>query len=630
MAKDEARTAEEGAQVAGSRRLGPGIVIAWCLALALFYTLLSGYTYAVGDSVEEVPLVRRSLDPGYCPRDFYVNVSQQFSPATYYAAGVTALARLMPLPVVMLGLTVLFNWAALLVTWFAVRDLIDASDLTALVACAIMTSVASVHPGGSAELMFPQAVPPAAAMPLVLLAMWMALRRRYVIAAALSVPAMLLHPTLGLVCAAVGMGAALLVDLVDLPRDGMKTGGDVIRGGVAVIAVMAAGWLLWMRHWDATLSAEEFINIMADFRTPHHRLPSTFDPLRMLDSGAFIAATVISLVWLAGRAPGRAQIARTIGAAIALTMAVLGGGYLFVEVWPMRSFAALAAFRFLVIPKWFGFMVFAGLIAHIWRRDRPDGSAGGWIIFASNGTLHGTSVLLGHVVEAARARLWRRPTAAQASLLSGIGFLLAAGLWAWRGDLREIALLCLAGSVALLLLATGSALARAAVLGGAVLALLAVIQVNARHSLPFIGGALGELAPEWTAEQSLAELQPVSEFARSQTPEDALFVGPPDFAGFRVTARRSLLADFKCVPFSDEGMAEWYERMQSCYGPIEGGGFDELERMEDRWRAVSDAHLNEIARRWNADYAVLYAGTQTALERVYEGPMFVVVRLPAP
>ncbi len=607
---------------------GLPLVLLYCLALALIYVLLADYTYGVGDHIEELPLIHRALDADYCPNDFYINTSQQFSPATYYVAAVSALARLLPLPVVMFGLAIAFNWASLLVMYLAARDLMDGSDIAAMVACTIMTAVRSIHPGGSAELIFGEAIPPAAAGPFVLITLWMALRGRYVSATAAAIPAMLIHPTLGLVAASVGIGGSMLATLAGLRgRQERNALNKLLSGAAALIVLLGLGWFFWMRHWETTLSTAEFVEVMGRFRTPHHRLPSTFGPLRMLDTVAFFAATVIALVWMARRSPSSSTVARRMGGMLILTVGLLAGGYLFVEVWPIRSFVALAAFRFLVIPKWLGFILFAGLITRAWQSPDQNRSLGGWIIFASNGALHGMSVLLGEMLTRAREGAASRLRPVHLGMLSAIGMVAAAGLWTWKGDLKEIALLWLVGSVSLLTALSPRGIARAVALVVAVLGLTGAMQFNQFSRLPFIGDDLRELAPEITLRESATELMPVSEFARTETAADALFVAPPDFALFRVTARRSLVADFKCVPFDDEGMSEWYARMSTCYGPIEGGGMIEQSRMIERWAHVSDARLRKIADLWHADYAVLYAETSTELERVYEGQRFTVVDL---
>ncbi|MBD3291737.1 MAG: hypothetical protein GF393_02340 [Armatimonadia bacterium] len=610
------------------RRLNVPMVVLYCLAVSLVFGLLCGYTYGFGDHVEELPLVKRAIDPSYCPRDFFINRSQQFNPASYFVGPLAALARFLPLPGIMFVLMILINWASLVVTYLAARDLFDASDLTCMIACAIMAAVRGVRPGGSAELVFREAIPPAAAGPFLLVVLWMSLRQRYFAAAVAAIPAIVIHPTLGLVTPCVGIGGSMLATVWELREtERGQVARDLARGAVALALLVGFGWVMWMRQWESVLSTAEFYDITARFRTPHHRVPSTFPPLLMLDTVAFIVATVVGLRWTARRDHDLSAVVRRMGTMTFLTIGLLVCGYLFVEVWPIRSVIALAAFRFLFVPKWIALFVFAALITHQWRARDTGSDMGATVLLASNGTLYGMSTLLGEAIIVAHRQCRRWLDGRHIRMLSSIGALIAAGMWIWQGHPREIALLILVSSMSLCLLAVTRNLTRALIAVAVPLLLAGLVLLNARSPLPIVGDELQKATPEFTLSQSAAKLLGVSQFVRGRTANDAIFVAPPDFATFRLTAERALVVDFKCVPFGDRALLEWYERLESCYGPLEGGGFPARRRMQRLWAQVSDTRLLRIARMWDADYAILYATTPTSLDRVYEDRFYTVVDL---
>ena len=123
----------------------------------------------------------------------------------------------------------------------------------------------------------------------------------------------------------------------------------------------------------------------------------------------------------------------------------------------------------------------------------------------------------------------------------------------------------------------------------------------------------------------------VASFAARETPEDAVFLAPPDFGHFRLLAGRALVVDFRSFPFHGPSMEEWRERLDAVYGPTRRRGYGALAAFDRRWRGVTDERLRALSSRYGAGYAVLHRGTATALPVLYEDDAFTLVSLrPAP
>jgi len=73
----------------------------------------------------------------------------------------------------------------------------------------------------------------------------------------------------------------------------------------------------------------------------------------------------------------------------------------------------------------------------------------------------------------------------------------------------------------------------------------------------------------------------IANFVAANTPENAVFLTPPDFGSFRLIANRAIVADWKSMPFQDIGMDGWWERMQDCYGVI-----PETDRKKNQYKDV--------------------------------------------
>jgi hypothetical protein len=604
-------------------------IIAWSLALACIYTLLSGYAFGASDPVEQLPLIERALDPSFCPTDFYVNASQEFSPRTYYVMPLAALGRVIPLHLLIFGLTILGNAAIVFVTFFAARDLIGGGDLVPMIACTIMVAVSGVAPGGAAQLVYREVVPGTLAMPLLLLALWAALRGRFAASAACALAGSVFHPLLGIMTGAVAIfGAAVAVAwrLLRPTEERPQLRRSLIAAALSLAGFLLLSYLLWFRGYSQELDAREFIDILVRFRAPHHYLPSAFAPLRMIDLFAFFIAMAISLRWFRRRQEASGAVAGGVVGIVASVMLLLLGGWFFVEVVPIRAFAAAQAFRFVFIIKWLGLLLFAGTIAHAWRTEERSAGAG-WIIFASHGGLHGSSVLVGHAVELLRRRLSGRLPVEALALLTAVGLSVATGLWLWQPEPWEAALLAVFATLALLVLAARREWLRIAMPIASVILLVALLQVNATMHLPFVGAALRQATPKLTMERTHPEMVGVTRFAREATEPDALFIGPPASAHFRLMARRSLVIDLKCIPFSDAGLLEWYRRIHDSYGPLSATGFYAWDEAEERWQQVSDVRLRALAGAYGANYAVLHATTPTELPEVYSDAHWRVVSL---
>jgi Domain of unknown function (DUF6798) len=107
-----------------------------------------------------------------------------------------------------------------------------------------------------------------------------------------------------------------------------------------------------------------------------------------------------------------------------------------------------------------------------------------------------------------------------------------------------------------------------------------------------------------------ARYRDVCEFAREQTPIDAVFVVPPNEEEFRVTARRAIVVNFKGVPQLSGELREWRDRLCRVLDLPDLNGlprrrFDRtMEAIARRYDEVPADHLIDVARYYGARYVV--------------------------
>jgi hypothetical protein len=121
----------------------------------------------------------------------------------------------------------------------------------------------------------------------------------------------------------------------------------------------------------------------------------------------------------------------------------------------------------------------------------------------------------------------------------------------------------------------------------------------------------------------------IASFARGHIREDAVFLTPPLFGQFRITARRAIVVDFRWFPFHDLAMVEWRRRLSDCYGEAERAGFKAAFEMDRSYRAITDKKLIYIAKKYGSLYAVLYKETPTPFPILFENDTYKIVKIEA-
>ena len=171
-------------------------------------------------------------------------------------------------------------------------------------------------------------------------------------------------------------------------------------------------------------------------------------------------------------------------------------------------------------------------------------------------------------------------------------------------------------------------LTRPTVLGAAALAIVVLIgrELTASQrrwaALAAAAGAVFWLGPDAYARKrpkwETGSWREVQDWVRLHTPKDAIFVTPPQEAGFRVFSERTVVGEWKdgTQQYFDERFAtEWAARMEAL-GPAE-------------YVKLSDDRLTQIARRFGASFVVVPARRRhPGLEEEYQNSHYAVYRVP--
>ncbi|MGD9781264.1 MAG: DUF6798 domain-containing protein [Kiritimatiellia bacterium] len=595
----------------------------------LFGVITTIFTYSgfgVGDAVEQLLLVFRSLDHAFIPGDVYTNANMDSIVRLHYTHLVTALAGSEHnVPRVFQLLTLYANVAISVVTFFFARDLFKSCNQAGIYASALTMSVTTFGLGWLTTIYQTAAIPAAVAIPLVLGAIWGAYRGHLMASMVLCGVAGLIHPLIGLeigglILAMATVGHVLAKGIP--PRTFWKkfAPGLLIYACFAVILVLPQ---LSQTEMDAAL----FIHILAFFRAPHHYLPSSFGLSRYVYAAAFLGSSLVLF--------HRVRHARTCSSSLFIALLVVFivlfciGGYLFVEIIPSRIWVIAQPFRLLYFVKWIGLILVAGAVADA----NPLSSTRALYLV---GALNPLSLAGGVFSQAFREWLERKRSG-WSSLFDPSLVLLLMIIIFWQVSsgrasampMVSVVLLCV---FTLLILAFGAFSRKALCSTLAAGIALAVIAA-------FFHGHLQRLAHtpplRHTAENWSSNYRPeqgpdgdaVASFARQSTPDNSVFLTPPLWCQFRLLARRAIVVDFKTMPWPDAAMQDWYGRVTNCYGMPAGCGFDLVPEFDRHYRALNDDQLHALRDRYRFSHAVLYSSTPTRLKVLFQNETFKVVDL---
>lgn len=533
-------------------------LVGFAVLVGLLTAATNGYGYGLSVSALHLPEILRTLDAGYLANDFWLNAQDGFGPRFYYRLTFAAVALAVPLWLAYAAAFVLAAVATSVATALAARDLAG----SALAACVAVPLVMWAAPfefakwpaifnaSGATAGPSPQVL----AEPLCFFALWRGIRGRPIEAAAFSVPAILLHPTVGLGAAAVALAAAL-VRLWGRPSGGPRRRGALaFAAGAGVVAVIAVGcWIVpgVLSGAISTLDASEVVRLVAYVRHPHHLVPSTWPVADFLRPAVFWGAGALALFgWRrqtprGGPAAEDASVVSAIAAALVAVGCGLACGWFFVEVVPSRWAATAYLFRLQTLATWLCWIVLAAMVAAALRQ--------GW----------------------QPVRAWLNQAPRLIAWLEG-------PLSRWAG------LACLA--LLLFGVAAGIALRGMHWLPDSSLPVRAAVRMARILNAP---------QPVFTLREASLRMgatgYDLATAARRETPPDAVFLVPRNWRFWRLQAERAVVVN-RAFAFRDDQMQAWHDRYLAVFDLERGVGYP--VRATERW-------LRELARTVPFDYAVV-------------------------
>lgn len=588
-------------------------ILLFALLIAMVPILIGNYSYGIRDQIEHLPLVFRTMESSYLANDFYVNANSRFSPRTYFVRFIAALARLFPLPILYLLLLCFARTLTVLVTYSVSMELFKGSNLAGMLAAALVMAVDSTGFGVVWHLNSDYLLPPFLALPFGLASLWMGIKNRPFVCAGLSMASALIHPLVGLEPGAVGLMTAL-ISALSRPQRRLK---NIVMVVIAFIAMGIFTLYIWIIPYyknNVSIGINEFVGITAYFRGSDSSIISAYPIEDYISLICFLAAFAISWRWW------RASLQKSEAAsypyriliAVGIVLCLCVMGYIFVEVFPTRLWVVAMAPRLLFAVKWLGFIVIGGTAARMLTEGKTfDQSYPAWLLLAGSGWIQPVIMFFSHLIEISRRYIKSLIPSTVFHLWLGMTFLVGVVGLIKYGSVKESFIMALVIAISLWFLLIPKRWYRAFIPFLGLLVLAALVRSPIERANDAIEPAIKD----------------ISNYVRRSTSADAVFLTPPDFGIFRLTAKRAIVVDFKCVPFQDIFIKEWRERLWECYGDVKKSDTAAAREMDRLYVSITDEKISYIAKKYKASHAVLYKETPSDFPVLFQNDTYKIIEI---
>ncbi|GMV94609.1 MAG: hypothetical protein AMXMBFR82_43870 [Candidatus Hydrogenedentota bacterium] len=604
-------------------------VAVFSFVLATLQLLIFRYQFGTDVQVETLCQIYRKLNPDFLTKDFFVNASDDFGARTYYATIVAAMCRVIPIPYVFWFLSWISHALVVGATFTFARNLFRGSDTAGYVSGGMVLAVTGFSIAGYAVLQARTLVPAIVALPWALLAMTQALQGRAVASFAFTTIAAIIHPV-GLEVGFIALATVGVSSLWELRQDATGERRQAVRNLISAslcgLVLGALTYLFWIRPYEAILSPERFRDIYAQFRVPHHLVPTTFGLKSWALLGMFLVAVTSMGISCYLRNEFERLIAIRGAIAVVIVLLICIAGYVGVEIVPIRAIIAANVFRLLNLVKWIGLVVLGGTIVGLLKSSSAARSPWyGLTLWAANGPWQPAIILGVWLIRWGHERLApHRLRWAGMVVLSIVLFILSR-----VGHREEGGAVILYGLVATWFLVVPRPLVRRTLPLAACIAVVATLAMARHHPETRIAQMLARYQPILSMEDNQDEVFALGKSIRERTDKDAVLLVPPDGPRFRLTANRAVVVDLKAFPFNDSAMQEWYDRVTFCYGPFSRPFKLSDNEVLNNYLAITDDKIADVGRAYGATHAVLYRATETRYPVLIETPRYQVVAIEA-
>ena len=368
------------------------------------------------------------------------------------------------------------------------------------------------------------------------------------------------------------------------------------------------------------LSNEQFVKIHAYLRHPHHHVPSSWERLEWINYIAYIGGVFLVYYYAAKDSELYKKIKPFLWISTALMALILIANYLFVEVVPIAFVAKLQPARCVFVYRFFLAAVLALGVYHLVLKKEYFAAA--LVVFMTVlpqidiKTYSGILLLLSAAYMIAARYFSRKNIVSVKVILHMAAIMLviltitlfAANIALMIKILYSLAFMILVAVVYMadiLQTKKGEALfiKAAAALLAVVIVLIPWIDIRGNFE------SVGIKNPEsvFTLSDIDGSAKVLAQRFNENTDRRALFLGDPNditTAYFRIFSLRSSVVAFKNMPFTDNGMREWVDRLMMLGAVyVDDNGY--YARNTTSFDELTPAEIMAVASEYGAEYILV-------------------------
>jgi hypothetical protein len=574
----------------------------WYFNLSLYTFVIigslmaTGYIFPIGGNFPEVPPIKFMLNPELYKNDYYVQEMVKFNPRYYYYYIIYLLANLGTSIPLAHFIYQFLAFGSFILACYAIINIYTNSKLPAA-AMTFLCIAASFTDVGNTLIFSTKSLPSTFAMAFAIWGIYFSLRQKWLRGYFFFGLACLLQFLVGLLP---GLMMVPVLFIESVRQRKFKT----LIWAIALLAAMASivyvPMLLTGTTSTHTIDNADFVYIHAKVRNPHHILPSNWDVGNWFNFICFIMGGLLCIK-KSDLLPKEDKI--NFYVIVGTSIFALFLNYIFVEIYPLALIAKLQLARTVPFAQLIIFIAVALTVDRLYRDKQIAGS----LLLLAVLTLPFRGILfLGLSVWLTKnyafpkrdnILLW---ILAVATVIFSLIYPVTDS-WEIIGD-RIISI-----PVFFSILAFPFILEKTSLVTSIKQTIIHTLALITTATLVFgVAGILPK--PILNVFQTRININAFPRddlsklavrFSQSSSP-DSLVLIPPSVTSFQFFSERAIVVNFKNFPFTEKGIKEWQNRMETVLGvPLNPqmiwGGNDFFIRR-------SSADLVKVARNYHADY----------------------------
>lgn len=541
-------------------------IIVYFFVLTALYTSI-GYHFGTDDHIEHFVSIFRIISPNYLINDYFVNVNSGFGPRFYYSHLIAFLSHIAPVTVIFFILTFFSNFVIILVTYYFCKNFFRKIGFSCLLIPGFMMFFVGFNIGSSGNIWDTYLTPTSLSISFILLAVYeLFIKANRLRANILLFISVLIHPILGFYGWIVLFGSLFIYNF--LCRNKIKS--KDLFNTILLPIIFVIFWIIPKQIFmKGSIPSQEFINIYAYFRLPHHIIPSQFPVTSYIRYLAVLSvlAILIHINWkhkLLNNNHINLRLFQLSFVSMIILIVFCTIGFLFTEIIPIKLFVIMQPFKSNSLFNWYLLITTISLSILL----RCTNIKGKNILFIS--------VLILLIIISL-------PYSGRYALFPFIYLIPLFWIFYFKKRVVSIFLPVVFTLVFLIFFLSSKDK-------------LATKLRSIVHTMPTLTESCNKGNQEFIT------------YVKNNTDSTDTFLTPPDWGAFRYCAERAIVVDIKVGSFKDLGMKEWKDRIDNCYGPVSmhGGYFGKkLEQMKNNYDNISFDKLKILNEKYHFDYVVL-------------------------